>query len=322
MTTVLTQTQKIENGGYFFEMLKSLDLKCKSCAPITPLECITRCKVHRLKNELRCLRKTLDNPDYVKDLFNVLKNPTRLVILQVLLNGRYSVNQLQLELKKTGCLANQNAVIEEYLPPLTALDLVSELQDEYSLTLFGSRLANLLGCFPKYAQKLPTHSECYEEAVLQYLLSGPKTFEQIETVVLPKNVSRTLRRLNSDCLINAPTQRDYVFFFRTIRSPDKENINDTERKIHKAIPQEGIPAGQLAEKTGFSKSVIYRNIKHLRSKKLVFQRRTPKTYHLTIKGEKLATVLTELQQTVGDTWLSFQQAALENAKALKIGDLT
>ena len=59
-----------------------------------------RCQVYKLKNELRNPPETMDKPDYIKDLFNVLKNATRLHILKAIVNGRYSVSQLQQELKE------------------------------------------------------------------------------------------------------------------------------------------------------------------------------------------------------------------------------
>ncbi len=184
MSTVLSGIQKTENGSYFFEILKSLDSECRSCAPITPLECLTRCRVYRLKNELRVLRKNLDNPDYLKELFNVLKNEKRLHILNVLVNTRYPLSQLQLELKKAGYRHNQSAISEEILQPLISLGLVFELQGEFNLTLFGNRLTKLLGYFTDFAPTLPASSKCYEEIVLQHLLSGSKTFESIEAVIL------------------------------------------------------------------------------------------------------------------------------------------
>ncbi len=300
-------------------MLKSLDSECKSCAPITPIECITNCKVYKLKNELRCLRQTLDNPDYIKDLFNALKNETRLIILQTFINARYSPSQLQLELKKAGHNHSLTAISEEYLRPLTTLGLVSKSQDQYQLTLFGSRLTKLLGYFPDFALKLPAHSECYEETVIQHLLSGPKTFEEIEAVIPLRNISRTLKRLRSARLIKTPTEREYVFFFKTIRAPDKETLTITQRKIYDAITTEGIPAGKLACQTRFSLRVTYECLKHLRGKKLVFQRRTPKTHDLTLKGKILASDVQALQQTVEDTWFSFQQISQDNALTLKVG---
>ena len=324
MVSVMSSIQKTQNEQSFSGTLKSLDIECTTCKPVTPFECITRCKVYKLKNELWHLRESMNNPDYIKDLFNVLKNETRLQIIQTIVTDRYSVSDLQQKLKQAGHSQSQTTITDECLKPLMALGLASESREQYYVTSFGGRLANLLGCFPEFAPKLPAHSECYEETLLQYLLSGPKTFEQIETVVLPKNVSRTLRRLHSARLIKASAERDYIFFFKTIRSPDKETISVAERKIYDVISVSdvGISAGKIREQTGFSKRVIYRCMRHLRGKKLVFLRKTPKTYHLTCKGKKLASVLTVLQQTVEETWLSFQQEALNSHAPLKIGDLT
>jgi hypothetical protein len=100
------------------EMLRTLDAECRECAPMSPLKCITRCNVWKLKNELRRLRETMENPNFIKDLFNVLKNETRLRILNTIAKGRYSVNQLQHELKKAGYTHSQDTINEEYLRPL------------------------------------------------------------------------------------------------------------------------------------------------------------------------------------------------------------
>lgn len=54
----------------------------------------------------------------------------------------------------------------------------------------------------------------------------------------------------------------------------------------------------------------------MKGKKLVFQRRTPKAYDLTNKGRTLATVLHDLQQTVEDAWVSFQQVSQDNTITL------
>ena len=78
-----------------------------------------------------------------------------------------------------------------------AVGLVTEARDEYYATMFGTRLTKMLGCFPEIAEKLPAHSECYEETILPFLLAGPKTFEEIEAILPPQTVSRTLKRLNS-----------------------------------------------------------------------------------------------------------------------------
>src|SRR3989304_1026428 len=95
------------------EMLRTLDAECRDCAPLTPLECITRCDVWKIKNELRRLRETMDNPNFIKDLFNVLKNNTRLRILKAIVKGRYSVSKLQEELKKAGHSHSRDTINQE-----------------------------------------------------------------------------------------------------------------------------------------------------------------------------------------------------------------
>ncbi len=309
------QTNRTGENRDLTSMLKTLDAECRNCAPTSPLECITRCQVYKLKNELRKLRETMDNPNYIKELFNVLKNETRLHILKAIVNGRYSVSQLQQELKKNGYSHSQDTINEEYLQPLMAVGLATESRDEYYATTFGGRLTNLLGDFPEFAEVLPAHSECYEETLLRELLSGPKTFDQIETLISSKISSRILKRLRSVGLIETPEERDYIFFFKSKRDPDKETFAETERKVYDALPTEGISAGKLAKETGLSMRRTYKYLRGLKGKKLVFIRRTPKAYGLTSKGEMLATVLTELQQIVDDTWCSSQQVISSNDNA-------
>jgi DNA-binding HxlR family transcriptional regulator/predicted transcriptional regulator len=314
MGNVLQQTRNSESGD-LISLLKTLDAECRNCAPTSPLECVSRCQVYKLKNELRKLRETMDNPNYIKELFNVLKNETRLHILKAIVKGRYSVSQLQQELKKTGHSHSQETINEEYLQPLMAVGLATESRDQYYATTFGGRLTNLLGAFPEFAEVLPAHSECYEEALLSALLSGPKTFEEIESLISSKIASRILKRLRSAGLIETPEERDYIFFFKSKRDPSKESFTETERKVYDAISTEGISAGKLAKETGISMRRIYKYLRGLKGKKLVFIRRTPKAYGLTCKGEMLATVITDLQQIVDETWSSSMQVISSNDNA-------
>jgi len=315
MGNVLIPTRKIENNRDTATMLKSLNAECINCAPITPLQCINHCQVYKLKNELRKLRETMDNPNYIKELFNVLKNETRLHILKAIVNGRYSVSQLQQELKKTGHSHSQDTISEEYLHPLMAAGLATEARDEYYATSFGGRLTELLGVFPEFVEILPAHSECYEEMLLQALLDGPKTFEKIETLISPKIASRILKRLRSTGLIETPTERDYIFFFKSKRDLIKETLTSTEQKIYDKIANEGISAGKLAKETRLSMRRTYKYLRGLKGKKLVFMRRTPKTYGLTCKGEMLASLLQGLQKIVEETWSSSEHVMNDNANS-------
>jgi len=288
-------------------MLKTLNAECRNCAPTSPLECINNCQAYKLKNELRKLLQAMDNPNYIKELFNVLKNETRLHILNAIVNGRYSISQLQQELKKTGHTHSQDTISEEYLQPLMALGLANESREEYYATYFGDRLTEILGAFPEFANLLPAHSECYEETLLRALLSGPKTFEGIEAVISPKVASRILKRLREVGLIQTPEERDYIFFFKSKRDPNKETFTSTEKEVYDIIPDVGISAGKLSKETGLSMRRTYKYLRGLKGKKLVFVRKTPKAYGLTAKGELLASVLEGINGIVEETWSSSQQ---------------
>lgn len=315
MGNVLSPMRSGKTNRDLAGMLRTLDAECRNCAPITPLECITRCQVWKLKNELRKLRETMDNPNYIKDLFNVLKNETRLHILKAIVNGRYSVSQLQQELKKTGHSHSQDTINEEYIQPLMQVGLATEARDEYYATTFGGRLTEVLGDFREFVDMLPSHSECYEETLLRALLSGPKTFDGIETVISPKVASRILKRLRTVGLIETPIERDYVFFFKSKRDPKKETLSKTEQTIYDAITSEGISAGKLARLTGLSMRRTYKYLRGLKGKKLVFVRKTPKAYGLTGKGETLASILQELTQIVDETWSSSEQVINGNSNS-------
>jgi DNA-binding HxlR family transcriptional regulator len=307
MGTIQISSPKGENTQTLAGMMKSLEDECKNCAPTTPLECISRCQVYKLKNELRNLRETMNNPDYMKELFNVLKNETRFYVLETIVNDKCSIAQLQRVLKKTGYNYSMQGFREEYLLPLIRVGLATEAREEYGTTMFGGRLAELLQDFSEFVEKLPARSECYEEVILQKLLEAPKTFEEIESLIPSKSTSRTLKRLRSVGLIETPDERDYVFFFKTIRDPNKETFSASERKVYDALIDEGFSAGKLAKDTGLSVRRTYKCIRVLKGKKLIFLRRTPKLYALTGKGEKLASLLREVEQIVEDTWNSSTQ---------------
>ena len=314
MRAVAATYRSIPKNSDLAEMLNTLDAECRNCAPLTPLKCITRCNVWKLKNELRRLREAMNNPNFIKDLFNVLKNETRLHILNAIVKNHYSVNRLQQELKKAGHTHSQDTINEEYLQPLMNVGLATQTRDEYCATMFGGKLTELLENFPEFVNVLPAHSECYEETLINELRIGPKTFQEVEILISPKIASRVLKRLKTARLIETPKERDYVFFFKSKRDPRKETLAETERKVYIAIPEEGISAKKLAEKIGFSIRRVYKCLRGLKGKKLVFTRKTPKLYGLTIKGEKLAVLLRDMQNLVEEIWKSSEQV-ISNEKS-------
>ncbi len=298
--------ESLDESRGITQILQNLDLECKNCAPVSALECISNCNVWKLRNELRMLCEAMENVNFMKNLLNVLKNETRMTLLQTIIKGRYSVEKLQQELKKAGYPHSQETIKDEYLHPLLGVGLAAESQDQFFATTFGSRLAELIKNLPEFTMVLPAHSECYEEGILKALFCGPKTFEEVKGYVPTNIVSRILKRLKAVGLIDTPDDRDYIFFFRTKRDRTKETLATTEYKVYHTIPEEGISAKKLSQESGLSLRRTYKYVRGLKGKKLVFARKTPKEYRLTEKGERLAWLLNEVQKLVEET-LSFSQ---------------
>lgn len=320
---VLATARSVEKNRDFGVMLKILDEGCRKCTPLTPLECITRCKTWKLKNELRLLHKNIENPYFMKDLMNVLKNDTRLHILIMIAKGHYSERKIQQELRKTGRSHSQETIVQEYLRPLIDVGLAIEAQEQYYATTFGSRLTELIESSVNIVNLLPANSECYEETLLKALLGEPKTFEDIKGLVYMKNISRILKRLKKVGLVETPKERAYIFFFRSKRNPATENFSSADSKVYNDIFNEGISAQKLSEKTGFAMRTVYKRLRELRGKKLVFRRKMPKVYCLTAKGEKLASLLDELAIIVEETLSSSEQIFRSNENiAPQVSDLS
>ena len=309
---VLAIARNVEKNRDFAVKLRIFDEECRKCTPITPLECISRCKIWKMKNELRRLHKTMENPDFMKNLMNVLKNGLRLRLLVTIDKNQYSVRKLQQELRKVGHSHSQDTIVEEYLRPLMEVGLAMEAQDRYYTTTFGCKITELIEGSANMVNLLPPHSECNEETILKALLSGPKTFEDMNGFVSKRFVSRILRRLKKVELVETPKKRDYIFYFRSKRDPAKERFSSTENKVYINILEKGICAQKLAEKTGLTTRTTYKYIRGLKGKKLVFARKKPKAYCLTSKGEKLALILNELWALVDETMSSSEQVFKDN----------
>lgn len=248
----------------------------------------------------------MDKPNFKKELLNVLKNQTRVNILKSMVKTRYSVSRLQQELKRNGQSFTQEAINEEYIQPLVAVGLATQAREEYYATNFGDQLTQVIGDNPEFAN-LPAHSECYEEALLRALLTGPKTFEEIKKLVPSSIASRILKRLRTTGLLESPMERDYIFFFKTKRDPQSEKLARVEKEVYEKIADEGISAKNLAKNTGLALRMIYKHLRRLKGKKLIFVRKNPKPYGLTVKGKEFAGVLQELTQLVDQTWVSTEQ---------------
>jgi hypothetical protein len=182
--------QGTEEQTSLTHMLNECEEVCRNCHPITPIICVTDCKIWKLKSEFRQLHEKMKNPKFMANLLNALKNKRRLQILEIISKGRYSTATLQEELKKLGYYHSQKTISEEYIAPLIEVGLAKENLNRYQATSFGSQLKELIKNFHNVEEVLPPHSECYEETALGMLLNAPKTYEDLESIIPTKSVAR------------------------------------------------------------------------------------------------------------------------------------
>ena len=312
--SVYMNTESIENTTRasveqtsLAETMKKMEETCNSCKPLSMLTCVTDCRIWKLKNESRELYKKMQNSNFTTDLLNTIKNTRRLEILQIISKGQYSIDRLQQELKKLGHNHSRKTITEEYIIPLIKVELAHEAQGKYYATAFGSKLNEKTKDTQNIGDLLPPHSECYEEKTLLALLNKPKTYEEFNGSISTKSIARVLSRLQAAGLVETNKEKDYVFFFKTQRNPNKEKLSPTEQKVHENIPEDGISAKKLAQRAQISLRRTYKYSRRLKGKKLVFTREKPKTYALTSKGLQIATTLQKLHNLMTEAQLAAAQ---------------
>jgi DNA-binding transcriptional regulator YhcF (GntR family) len=295
---ILRLPKGAEKQSSLAEILKRGEDICNRCDPLTPITCMTRCDIWKLKNEYRKLYEKMKNQDFMANLLNTLKNKRRLQILKMISKWRYSISTLQKELKKLGYYHSQKTITEEYINPLIEVGLADKIQNQYYATTFGGKINELVKDLHDFQNVFPPHSECYEEMTLDMLLGKPKTFEDLKGVIPAKSVARVLSRLQSTELIETTKEKNYVFYFRTRRDPEKAKFSPTERRVYESIPIEGASARKLAESARISLRRTYKYFRKLKGKKMIFARKNPKSYTLTAKGAQVSIILQNIRDLV------------------------
>ena len=298
------------------QLVKDLEQKCRKCKPVSAIICVSDCRTWRLKNQIRKLNGRMQEPDFLERLLNTLKNERRLQLLNMISKQHHSLTQLQIELRSQGYNHSQQTILEEYVTPMIEVGLIQEDQNPYALTLLGSKINELVKDFHELELALPAHSECYEEEVLDVLLEGSKTSQEIKNIIPTKSAPRVLSRMQKAGLLQTSKERDYIFFFRTRRDPGLSKQSSTENKVHNIIPEQGISAKRLADRIGISLRRTYKYLRKLKGKKLVFTRKKPLAYSLTDRGLKLAKMLKALRslsaeiQTVAKGFLQGEEEGI------------
>ncbi|MGD8544825.1 MAG: hypothetical protein PVH12_01510 [Candidatus Bathyarchaeota archaeon] len=312
-----TTQQRAQEETSIAEMIEEINETCGYCHPSTPLKCVSQCRLWKKKNELKELNQKMQNPNYLKNLMNTLKNKRRQRLLHIISERQHSATQLQQKMKKMGYYHSKRTILREYIKPLRIDGLVKKRRNHYYASIFGCKLDILLQSTNGILKMLPPHSECYEEKVIESLSKTPKTYQELEKVIPKESLSRVLKRLQQSKLIHKEKKNNYIFHFRTKRDAKKEKLSPTEKRIHKNIPGEGISTKELARKTNISLRRTYKYLKKLRGKKLTFKRRRPKKYTLSDEGMKTAELLEKIQALLIDFTQAFKEISKKSEETIE-----
>lgn len=280
-----------EKNVEIVDVLSKADTLCRQCKPASPLHCVDGCDIWRTKNEFVEFNKILGRGKHMHNLLNTLKNSRRKIVMEALSERQYGTKGLQEYLKNNGYRHSKSTIDNEYVEPLIETGLVKRDCAKYHLTLYGTKLQQILSKY-NIENPLPPHSSCYEEIVLRNLNKGPKSFAELFKSLTQKSLSRTLKRLLEKGLIIRNATSEYIFYFRTKKMP-KEPFSPTEKRVYESISDTGISVHQLSDKVGINIRRTYKYLRKLRRRRLVFTRKKPRTYMLTYNGIKLADLLEE-----------------------------
>jgi len=287
-----------ETTAELVDILSKADAFCRYCKPASPLHCVERCEIWRTKNEFLEMNKIFGRDEHIHNLLNAIKNSRRKGVMDALSERPRGTKGLQEYLKNNGYRHSQRTITREYVEPLVKTGLVKRDGAKYRLTLYGIKFHQILSRF-NIENPLPPHSHCYEEIVLKKLRKRPKTYAELSESLTQKSLSRTLKRLLEAELITRSATSEYIFYFRTKKVP-KKPFSPTEKRVYESIPDIGTSARQLSNRIGINIRRTYKHLRKLRRRRLVFTRKKPRTYKLTLNGIKLADFLEETAKLVLD----------------------
>jgi len=279
-------------------LVEKIQEDCNNCRPLTPMECQNGCRVWKIKNEIRNLWSAIDKENSFDLLLNALKNKRRLQLLGMLSENSLSLADIQGKFKHHGYNHSQLTILNEYLNPLLAVGVVASCFNRYRITMLGKKTLEILKNNEDFTKRLPPHSECYEEKIIDALFASPKTYEELKLLASTKSLGRILKRLQETGIVAKADESKYIFYFRSRRNPSMERLSSTEKKVYENIPAEGIDAEALAKKTRITLRRTYKYLRKLRGKKLAFKRKLPKKYSLTENGKRLAILFEKLRNTL------------------------
>jgi len=283
---------RIEASSSLSEALKQAENHCRDCKTSSPMVCVERCDIWRVKHEIRSIRQLVADEHHLQTLLNTVKNPRRIKILDALCEQPRSLKELQKYLKHEGFYHSTSTIKGAYVKPLINAGLVREEASRHRVSIYGRSVHGLLHN-SILDMALPTHSCCYEETVIRELAKKPKTFDELATSVPKKSLSRVLLRLRRQDLLSIRLRNEYVFYCRA-KGRLRQKLSPTEKRVFESIPIEGISTRELSKQVKITVRRTYKYLRRLGEKNLVFKVKKPRYYELTDKGNEVAALLYEM----------------------------
>lgn len=298
VTHMLTQVRsnqpmgKIQATLDVAEALKQAENRCKDCKTSSPMVCVERCDVWKVKNEIFSIRKLTSEQGHCRQLFNSIKNSRRTRILDALSERPRNLKDLQAYLRYQGFYHSRSTIVLAYIKPLISSGLIREESGRFKATFYGRKIREIVHQ-TGLKGLLPIHSCCYEEKVIKQLWERPKAFDELAKIVPRKSLARLLMRLRNKGLLSKRRQREYVFYHKA-KNRLKTALSPTEKRVFNLIPEEGMPARQLSAEAKITLRRTYKYLRRLKEKKLLFALKKPRTYELTTAGREIAKSLNEI----------------------------
>lgn len=277
--------QKLNAGEDKEEICRKIKEFCENCRPSNPITCMELCEIWGLKKELRETLEALDKKPNLTDLLNLLQDKKYLRILEILIENPCSQKELKNRLESTGITYKIKILCDEYITPLVDAELIVEEAGLIRLTSNGKSIYNIIT--KNEIAEISLNFQGYEEKILGILLTEPKSYEDLETIIPTTALYRSLSSLQKQGLIEKSDLSGVSLFFKTKRRPTRK-LPPSEIAIFKALPKEGISAKDLSEKVGMKTESVYKHLRLLRYKRHVRKVENVADYRLTEAGKCLA----------------------------------
>jgi len=233
----------------------------------------------------------------VESILNALKNPRRVVVLQLLQKGPCTARTLQDKLRSMG-YTHSLTTIQQYLRPLIEAELAGHKNAKYSLTAKGSDITDLVGK-TDFLLKFPASSSCLEELSIIAIKNGYRKFEDLANVVDRTLLPRALSRLQKQGLIRSNHPKDRVLFYR-VKVRLMGGGSPTERRVFHAVTPDCISVTDLSKAVGINIRRTYKYLARLKKRGLILQRKLPVTYELTQTGNTVTEFIEQVLARIID----------------------